>query len=186
MIPSWHTKQAIHALKRGGIIAYPTEAVYGLGCDPFNQRAVSKLFALKKRSPQKGLILLGSTIEQFQRLLKPIPANIQAKLERTWPGPVTWLLPARSSVPRYLRGQHNTLAIRISDLPIIQQLCTYYDQPIISTSANVSGHKATKTHMHCRRAFNNKLNYILVGEIGHLTSPTEIRDAFTNHIIRAA
>ena len=102
---TWHLQQACYHLTHGGVIAYPTEAVYGLGCDPWNKSAIARLLALKRRSWQKGLILIAANYAQLTPFLEPLTPTLAAKVLATWPGAVTWLLPARAQVPRWLRGQ---------------------------------------------------------------------------------
>ena len=138
-------QQATQALCDGGVIAYPTEAVYGLGCHPFLSEAVHQLFRIKQRQPEKGLILVASDWSQIEMLIEPIPPHIQAHIQSTWPGAHTWLFPASDVVPDWIRGQHNTIALRISAHPIVQALCNKFCGPIVSTSANISGQPPTAT-----------------------------------------
>ncbi len=180
----WQIKRAVSVLQQGGIIAYPTESVYGLGCDPFNEAAVKRLLQIKKRAISKGLIIISSDFEKLRDLLQPVPPLIMQQLNRTWPGPVTWLLPVHEKVPVYLKGNHQTLAVRVSEHPIVRQLCLAFNGPIVSTSANIAGHPALRHHLLCRRNFANQVNYILTGQVGHAKKPTEIRDGLTGRVIR--
>ncbi len=100
MLQAWHLERAARVIVAGGIIAYPTEAVFGLGCDPFNYRAVSRLLMLKRRSARKGLIVIAATLPAIERLVCFPNAVRREEIDRTWPGPVTWVVSARSSVPR--------------------------------------------------------------------------------------
>lgn len=133
-------RMASHAIHQGQLIAYPTEAVYGLGCDPLNKRAVLDLLALKQRPIEKGLIIVASNFTQLLPFIVPDRQMLSCMMA-TWPGPVTWVVPARPWVPMYLRGQHYTLAVRVSAHPIIQQLCRCYGRAIVSTSANLNKKK---------------------------------------------
>jgi len=184
-LSNWQIKRAVSVLRQGGVIAYPTESVYGLGCDPLNETAVKKLLQIKKRAISKGLIVISSNFEELRDLLQPVPPDIMQRLNNTWPGPVTWLLPAHEKVPVYLKGNHHTLAVRVSDHPIVKQLCSAFNGPIVSTSANIAGHPPLRHHLLCRRNFANQVNYILTGQIGHAKKPTEIRDGLNGRIIRA-
>lgn len=181
----WHIKQAVRHIVAGGIIAYPTEAVYGLGCDPFNQQAVENLLALKQRDWRKGLILIAANYEQLRPLLQPLTSEIQQRVFATWPGHVTWLLPAKPEVPQWLRGHSDKLAVRITAHPIAATLCQHWQFPLVSTSANISQHKAATTVLQVRRIFNNSLTYIVPGYVGKHSKPSEIRDALTNTLLRA-
>lgn len=182
----FHLRTARRILQAGGIVAYPTEAVYGLGCDPLNPQAVMRLLSLKQRPWQKGMILIASQRQQLDPYLETINAEIEEQLDRTWPGPVTWLLPARPEVPRWLRGEHDTLAVRVTAHPLAAALCEAFSGPIVSTSANLAGHAPARSPLRVQRELGGELDYILHGPLGELAQPTEIRDARTGRVIRAA
>lgn len=179
----WHLKQAIYCLHQNGIIAYPTEAVYGLGCDPYNERAVKRLLALKHRRWQKGLILIAAHYTQLTPFLEPLTTLLQQRLHATWPGPTTWLLPAKPKVPQWLRGQSPYLAVRVTAHPIAKALCQLYGRALVSTSANRGGQLPAKTafQVRCRLP---AVDYIVPGQIGNQLRPTEIRHGLTNTVIR--
>lgn len=179
-----YLSEAIKVLSDGGIIAYPTEAVYGLGCDPFNETAVKRLLAIKQRSVEQGLILIAAEWQQVAHLVEPIPHEKMALVQATWPGPVTWLFPASSAVPPWIRGQHKTIAIRITAHSIAKQLCQRFNKPIVSTSSNISGQPPMLDTISVKIAFNHVIDYILPGRVGNLAKPTEIRDALSGKIIR--
>lgn len=176
--------QAASILKNGGIIAYPTEAVYGLGCDPFNQTAVERLLNIKQREISKGLILIAASWEQVADLVKPIPDVRLAMVQATWPGPMTWLFPKSHLAPAWITGDHDTIAIRITAHLIAKNLCASFGSPIVSTSANIAQQPAARDAEAVEKIFGQKIDMILSGEIGRLKNPTEIRDVFTNNIIR--
>lgn len=182
---AFHLRSARRVLQAGGIVAYPTEAVYGLGCDPLNPQAVMRLLALKQRPWQKGLILIASQRKQLESYLKNVPAEIEQKLEQSWPGPVTWLMPTHEEVPFWLRGEHTTLAVRVTAHPLASALCETFGGPIVSTSANLAGHEPARNALTVRRELGSRVDYILHGELGDSEKPTEIRDASTGRIIRA-
>lgn len=177
-------KRAIRCLATGGIIAYPTEAVYGLGCDPRCATAVRRLLALKRRSWRKGLILIAADYEQVETYLEPLSPDLHPRVFATWPGPVTWLLPARSQVPRWLRGHSSKLAVRITAHPQAVDLCRGWGGPLVSTSANRSGRPAARTALQVRRLFGHALDYIVPGACGDRDRPSEIRDALTHETLR--
>ena len=114
MSSAWQLEQIAQKIRSGAVIAYPTEAVWGLGCDPFNAAAVARLLALKDRPMHKGLILVAASIEQFAGLLEGLTPEQSAQLEASWPGPNTWLVPHHNRVPEWVTGAHDTVAIRVS------------------------------------------------------------------------
>ncbi len=182
---AFHLRTARRILQAGGIVAYPTEAVYGLGCDPNNPEAVIRLLALKHRPWQKGMILIASALEQLDPYLLPLSPQNAERVQPTWPGPVTWLLPARQEVPWWLRGEHQTLAVRVTAHPLAAALCDAFGGPLVSTSANLAGHEPARSALRVRRDLGEMVDYILHGALGTLAQPTEIRDAETGRIIRA-
>ncbi len=171
-------------LGAGGVIAYPTEAVYGLGCDPLNGHAVHRLLALKRRPVKKGLILIAAHADQLTPYVESLPAAQRAAIEASWPGPVTWLLPAREGCPAWLRGEHETIAVRVTDHPLVAALCHAYGGALVSTSANRAGQPPARSALGVRRIFRFGVDFILHGETGALARPTEIRDACSGRVIR--
>lgn len=179
-------QQAVEVLKQGGVIAYPTEAVFGLGCDPANEQAVKRIIELKGRDAGKGLILIAAEITQLEPFIEPLDDTTKQQLLASWPGPVTWIVSARQSVSQLLRGEHTTLAVRVSAHPLVQQLCQQYGGALVSTSANPAGKEPARSARQVEDYFANQLDYILDGETGGLDRPTEIRDARTQQVIRPA
>ena len=178
--------EAVQALRNGGVIAYPTESVYGLGCDPANTESIKRLLALKQRQRDKGLILIASDFAQLSPYLIDIDERLQQAVHASWPGPVTWLWPARSDLSRWLRGQHETLAVRVSAHPIAAKLCEQFGGALISTSANLAHQPPARSAQQVRELFGDDLDYILEGETGGYPAPTEIRDVLSGNVIRAA
>nr|MDQ2696242.1 Sua5/YciO/YrdC/YwlC family protein [Pseudomonadota bacterium] len=123
-------RQAARILRQGGVIAYPTEAVYGLGCDPRNRRAVQRLLEIKRRPPAKGLILIAADLAQLEPFIDPLPPDRRRLLDAAWPGPVTWLVPARRA-PVWLRGNHPTLAVRVTAHPLAAALCRAFGGAVV-------------------------------------------------------
>lgn len=179
-----YLSEATKVLSNGGVIAYPTEAVYGLGCDPFNETAVRRLLAIKQRPVGQGLILIAADWQQVSPLVENIPAERQALVQASWPGPITWVFPASPLVPSWITGDHSSVAIRITAYSIAKQLCQRFNKPLVSTSANLSGQAAIRDTLSVKLIFENKVDYILPGRVGNLANPTEIRDALTGAIIR--
>ncbi len=177
-------REAARRLRLGQVIAYPTEAVYGLGCDPLNAAAVQRILAIKRRSLNKGLIVIAASLEQLERFLDPLDATALACLQATWPGPVTWLAPARRT-PVWLRGAHNSLAVRVTAHPLAAALCRAWGGPLVSTSANSGGHPPARSALAVRRRLGTQVDYILAGPVGGAARPSEIRDLSSGRIVRA-
>lgn len=168
------------------MIAYPTEAVFGLGCDPLDAAAVLRLLALKHRRMAEGLILIACSLHQLKPFVEAPDEATRRQLEATWPGPVTWLLPARDEVPAWLTGRHPTLAVRVTAHPGAAALCARYGGPLVSTSANVSGTPPARSALAVRRKLGAGVDYVLPGRVGDLAAPTEIRDAASGRVLRPA
>ncbi|MGL6017564.1 MAG: L-threonylcarbamoyladenylate synthase type 1 TsaC [Gibbsiella quercinecans] len=175
----------IAVLRNQQVIAYPTEAVFGLGCDPDSEKAVNALLALKQRPWEKGLILIAADYAQLLPYIDDSALNDQqrARVFATWPGPVTWVIPARPETPRFLTGRFNSLAVRVSDHPLVQQLCRQYGKPLVSTSANLSGQEPCRTSEDVLLQFGQGFP-VLAGSVGGRLNPSEIRDALTGQQIR--
>lgn len=181
--------QAVKVLQQGGVIAYPTEAVYGLGCDPENLSAIKKLLKLKQREKEKGLILIAENFDQLKKYLKPLDIDIEEKLLTSWNNSadvITWLIPVNDDVSEFLKGQFNTLAVRVSNHPVVKDLCNKFSGAIVSTSANISNQDAARTTDEVKTIFQNNLDMIIDGETDQRASPSEIRDAMTDKVIRPA
>lgn len=182
----WQLKEAVRCLNSGGVIAYPTEAVWGLGCDPYNQAAVQRLLALKRRPEHKGLILVAAEESQIEPLLSPLSDEQRQCLRDTWPGPNTWLLPdPKQMIPSWVKGCHSPVAVRVSAHPLVQALCREYGGPIVSTSANRSAAEPARSKLKVSTYFGSSLDFILPGELGGLDRPTVIRNIQDMQTIRA-
>jgi L-threonylcarbamoyladenylate synthase len=176
--------RAARILVNGGVIAYPTEAVYGIGCLPLNDAALERIIAIKRRDAGKGLIVVAASIAQIERLAE-LPGGAAGELIlASWPGPVTWIVPARAGLPALLTGGRPTIAVRVSGHPIVQQLCRRCDSPLVSTSANFSGQRPARSALASRRALGRLLDDVLAGPLGSAARPTEIRDAATGRVLR--
>ncbi|MGL5727947.1 MAG: Sua5/YciO/YrdC/YwlC family protein [Plesiomonas sp.] len=178
--------ELVMALQKGNVVAYPTEAVFGVGCDPDNPHAIAALLALKQRSVEKGLILIAAEYQQ----LKPYIDETQLTPDRlmdiqhTWPGPVTWVMPAKQGVSTWLTGQFSSIAVRVSAHPDVQRLCQAFGKPITSTSANLSGLPPCKTVEQVRAQFASSPLLLMEGVVGGRENPSEIRDALTGNVFR--
>ena len=170
-------------LNRGGLIAYPTESCYGLGCDPDNRQAVLRLLKLKGRPQAKGLILVAAHYHQVERYLQPLSMTEQSKLHNDGAQVITNLMPTRPSTPHWLRGEHNTLAVRLTAHPFAKQLCRSSGSALVSTSANRSGHRPVKTYAACQRLFGQDV-WVLRGQVGKRKQPSTIRSWLDGKIVR--
>lgn len=174
----------------GGIIAYPTEAVFGLGCLANNDQSINRLITLKGRSPDKGLILIASCLEQLVPYILPLNQKQKITILSGQSHPVTWLVPARSQTSCLLTGAHSSLAIRIIKHPPIQKLCQLLNLPLVSTSANYSAQAAGLTTSQVEKLFSGKIDGILDDKTsdvntGKLTKPSTIVDLMSGDIIRS-
>jgi L-threonylcarbamoyladenylate synthase len=170
-------------LKRGGLIAYPTESCYGLGCDPRNRNAVQRLLRLKLRPQKKGLILIASAYRQLARYLPILTAAEQLRLRAAGEQAITCLMPARSDVPRWLRGSHDTLAVRLTAHRPAARLCRDLDSALVSTSANRSGRRPARSYAECQRLFGRQV-WVLPGRVGQRKKPSTIRAWADGKILR--
>ncbi len=184
-LPQLSLEDALAALLNGEVIAWPTEAVWGLGCDPFNQQAVNKLLQIKQRSVEQGLILVAADFEQFQNLLVPVSVCQLSRALVTWPGPVSWIFPAQAPTPAWLTGKHSSLAVRVSDHPVTRRLCRAFNHPLVSTSANPAGQAPAMSVKQLENYFaESKLAGYVSGELGAQKTVSTIRDLLTDAVIR--
>lgn len=181
----WHARITAKALKAGETVAYPTESVWGLGCDPANRKAMERLVALKQRPLEKGVILIAADLDQVAHLLAPLPAQTRQAAEALWPGFVTCLLPdVGAQVPEWIRGRHSTVAVRVSRHPSVQALCRAFGGPIVSTSCNPAGRKPARTSLEARRYFNASVEHFMTGATLQKTGPSPILDLNSGHYLR--
>jgi L-threonylcarbamoyladenylate synthase len=184
MPSAFQLRRAVEVLRAGGVIAYPTEGVWGLGCDPDNPLALQRLLQLKRRDPRKGLILIAADIDQLDPLLDRITPDQRARLAASWPAPLTWVVPVGPQVPALVTGGRGTQAMRVSAHPVVEALCRAWGGPLVSTSANPSSRPAPKSALKVRRYFGDALDYLLPGEVGGLKGPTPIRELLTGRGLR--
>lgn len=178
-------EQAKDILKSGGVIAYPTEAVWGLGCDPFNAQAVQHIIDIKGRRQSQGLICIAGSVEQVVPLVGELDADQWVALKASWPGPVTWVCPAADAVPKLLRGKDaQTVAIRVTDHPLCQQLCEAFGGPIVSTSANLHGQPPARSAKTLAPEIHSAIEGVLDGPVGGRDRPSEIRRALDGVVLR--
>jgi L-threonylcarbamoyladenylate synthase len=179
------TRRTARTLAGGGLIAYPTESVFGFGCDPLDAGAIARLIALKGRDATRGFILLGGARAQLEPWMGPVDDTMRKRLDESWPGPVTWVAPAAPWVPRILTGGRDTLALRFTAHRLAADLALAAGTAIVSTSANRSGRAPARSAVKVRRLFGEAVDDILAGATGGLDRPTEIRDLRTGKVLRA-
>jgi len=178
------TAGAVEKLRAGKVIAYPTEAVYGLGCDPANESAVRKLLTLKGRSESAGFVLIASEFSQLQAWVSDIDPSLKDRAMSSWPGPVTWLFPRAASVPDYVAGKHDTIAVRITAHEPSRALCEAFGSALVSSSANHTAARPARSAGEVEDYFGHYLAGILAGPLGGAEKPSEIRDLASGKIIR--
>jgi L-threonylcarbamoyladenylate synthase len=180
-------ENVVDAFNRGGIIAYPTEAVFGLGCDPDNEESLKRLLQLKARSADKGLILLAGSYAQLLPYIddSKIPQDKRLTLLSRWPDGITQLVPKNNNISSLLSGSFDTIAVRITSQPDVVALCQQTNKPIVSTSANLSGQEPAKTWQSLDLVLSKQVDFILKGVTLGRTSPSKIIDALTGKVIRS-
>jgi L-threonylcarbamoyladenylate synthase len=178
---------AVSALRAGGVVAYPTEAVWGLGCDPRQRGACERLFAITQRPPTQGVLLIASDFAELEPYID-LPAVPLTALDRalaTWPGPHTWIFPRSASAPEWVAGAHNGIAVRVTAHPPAAALCRAFAGALVSTSANRHGEPALRSADEVRQIFGDQVDAILNGPLGGLERPTPIRDAISGVSVRS-
>ena len=178
--------QSAAVIRRGGVIAYPTEAVWGLGCDPDNETATLRLLAIKQRTVDKGLILIASSLDQLRKFvdLDALPRDRLDEVFGSWPGPHTWILPASHAAPAWITGSHAGIAVRVSAHPVVAALCDACGHALVSTSAYLAGAPPARHRDSLDPALLRQLDGVVDGETQGLQRPTPIRDATSGAALR--
>ncbi len=180
----WALNRYSHAVAHGAVFGYPTDTIWGFGCHPLIATAVARLLRIKNRDPARGLILLASRIEYCA-------AYIDADARDLWSihapaaQPTTWLVAAGKSCPPWIRGNFPTVAIRITDHPLVLQLCDRLMAPIVSTSANRTGGATVRNALQMRRQFGAELDFIVGGFNPGSGRPSEIKSLSDGAIARS-
>lgn len=180
----WRAQLASRVLWAGGIIAYPTEAVWGLGCLPGNLDGVLRILELKERPMSQGLILVASDIEQLSPYLGTLTARQRRRLEESWPGPVTYLVPHGGEAPPWITGGRDTVALRVADHPVVKTICEACGSAIVSTSANPAGRPPAKSITRLHRYFGGRIDLVYPGVLGGRDTVSEIRDLASDRVVR--
>lgn len=178
-----HLRSAARVVRGGGVIAYPTEGVFGLGCDPLNEAAVTRLLAIKQRDPTAGLILLGADVAQLRPFMR-VDEEQLARMQARWPGPVTFLVSPSPRVPVWIRGRHPTVAVRVSGHPLARQLAALAETPLVSTSANRTGRPAARNVWQVARQLGADVDFIVNGECPAAGKPSTIIDLASGRTVR--
>ena len=177
--------EAARALRSGGVIAYPTEAVWGLGCDPWSEAAVHRILSIKQRPISKGLILVASCPDQIAPLLETLSDDLSSKILSMQSQPLTWLVPDETNwIPGWIKGDFDSVAIRISQHPLVVELCNLFGKPMVSTSANRAGEPPMVTREEVVATFDQEVDWITEGGTGDAQSPSSIRDLVTDQVFR--
>lgn len=178
-------ERAVVALRRGGVIAYPTEAVFGFGCDPHDEAALQRLFAIKRRDASQGVLLIASALDQVLPYIdSACPANAIERARATWPGPHTWVFPRSSHVPAWIAGNHAGIALRVTAHPVAASLCQAFGAAIVSTSANRHGSPPMRDADGTRREFGDEVDAVVSGDVDVSAQPSSIRDAISGQWLR--
>ena len=177
--------EAANIIRQGGVIAYPTESCFGLGCDPTNIAAVSRVLKIKRRPRSKGLIIIADHYSKLRKYVESIPPHTRDEIFSSWPGPHTWLLPARKNVSTWIRGEHDSIAVRVTGHHQARTLCRAAGIAIVSTSANYSGRVAHRSFSLLALTMGAEVDGILQGRIGTGRSQSDIRDSKTGIYIRS-
>lgn len=176
-------RRATRVLHGGGVIAYPTEGVFGLGCLPDEFQAVSRVLTIKNRDPAMGLVLIATSVAQLDDWID-LPESAP-ELTSSMARPVTWIVPATSEVPYWIRGANAGIAIRMTGHPVARALCDATDSPLVSTSANFHGRPVARNRFVLRRRFGALVDYIVPGECGPASGPSEIRELASGRVLRS-
>lgn len=179
--------QAVAALKEGGVIAYPTEFCFGLGCDPRHAEAVEKILSIKQRDISQGMILVAASTEQVSEYAQLENLPRADEIKASWPGPNTWVLPKLLSTPGWISGRHTSVAMRVTDHPLVIELCNRFGGAIVSTSANRHGERSATTATQVSAELGDAVDCIVDGELGYADADqaaSNIYDAITGDKLR--
>ena len=181
----WRYRRAITVLRGGGIVAYPTEAVYGIGCDPMDRAGVARVFAIKHRPPHKRCILIAADSRHLEPFVDAAAPGFPEYAIRYWPGPVTLVAPARDGTPPWLVDAAGTVAVRVTRHPVAHDLCTNFGGALVSTSANRSACPPVRDALRARAVFGDEIDWYVPGRVGGLAAPTRIIDIRDGRTVRS-
>jgi len=179
----WALNRFAHAVSQGAVFGYPTDTIWGFGCHPLIASSVARILRIKRRSPDKGLILLSSKIDYCMSYVGLDSEQLEP-VQRATDHPITWLVPASEECPSWIRGTYPTVAIRITNHPLVEFLCARLQAPIVSTSANRSGKSCVRNSVQMRKQFGDELDFIVSGFDTGGNRPSEIKSLLDRTTIR--
>ena len=177
-------ENAVTALRAGGVVAYPTEFCYGLGCDPQNDNALERLINIKQRQAEQGVILIAAELDQVYQYAELDSLPLVQQIKESWPGPNTWLLPVRESVSNMVSGRHSTVAMRVTAHPASRLLCQEFGGAIVSTSANRHAQNELLTAREVEAEMGVELDYIVNAPLGGASKPSAIQHGISGEQLR--
>ncbi len=175
---------AARIVRRGGVIAYPTEGVWGLGCDPWNPDAVDRVLSIKRRPMEKGLILIADSLKQLRPWLAPLTPEQEEQLTASWPGANTWLVRHNGRLPDGITGGRERVAVRVPGHDTARALCTALGHPLVSTSANRAGRPALVDALQVRLKLGPDIDIVVPGRTLTPGAPSRIRHLDTGAVVR--
>ena len=181
----WALNRLAQAISSGAVIGYPTDTIWGFGCDPLNYASVARILQIKNRGADKGLILLSSSLEYCLPYIDIEPGDrdlLLAPVTR----PTTWLVNASGHCPWWIRGRFPTVAIRICEHPLLRELCGRTESPLVSTSANRAGRATVRNSLQMRRQFADELDCIVTGFATGGASASEIKSLASGKTLRSS
>jgi tRNA threonylcarbamoyl adenosine modification protein (Sua5/YciO/YrdC/YwlC family) len=179
-------QQFEHAFRHHQCFAYPTEAVFGLGCNPLSEAAMLEILRLKSRAVDKGVILIAANFAQLKPfvLIDELPGNNQQKAFDSWPGPFTWLIPKSQLTPNWISGNSDLVAVRVTNHPLVRKMCEQVNSPMVSTSANPAGLEPARSSNEVKAFFGDEL-LVIEGNLGQQQTPSTIINGLTLETLRA-
>jgi L-threonylcarbamoyladenylate synthase len=157
----FNSRRAIDILRGGGLIVYPTETVYGIGCDPLDADAVARIRTLKGRPDVKPMLLAACSREQAESFTGPLPAAAEKLADRFWPGPLTLIIRPDHALPPWLIGESGGVAVRVTSGTIATELTRAFGRTLVSTSANRSGSPPLLTYPEALAAFGGDVDLVI-------------------------
>ena len=179
----WALNRLLHAVSKGAVFGYPTDTIWGFGCHPLIASSANRIRQIKNRSPDKGLILLSSRLEYCMAYVD-VEADQLQPVQVDSHQPTTWLVPASDFCPPWIRGNHATVAIRITDHPLVRLICDRLQAPIVSTSANRAGKSSVRNSQQMRKQFRYELDFIVTGFAAGANRPSAIKSLATGNSLR--
>jgi len=175
-------KRAAEVLGNGGIVVYPTETVYGIGCDPLNREAYSRILRLKGRDESRPMLLLACSVAQVEEFAGGLPDVVSRLADVFWPGPLTMVFRPEKRLPDYLYGPGDGVAFRVSPHPLASLLAFEFGAPVVSTSANRTGEPPLTTYSDALREFGDRVDVVLEGSGEMNGAPSTVVDLTSGEV----